>query len=356
VTKASSRGERLRRWFAEQTPVSLTIATLGAAGLTTLVVGSAVFLTVHGLTPAERLIAGITSDTQALLLWAAIGMGLVGLVGGIAMYRRMPTKGARNGAVSGAVLGAQAVAFALVYLWFRTGNPDVFVNNFLNFEKLEGLGGGFVQGAKNTVILALAGEALGIGIGLLLGLFVLSNRRSVRAPARVYINFFRGTPLVWQVIFFSVFFLVGFGLFRRNPFGIAILVLGANAGAYTAEVFRAGIQSIERGQLEAARSLGMSYLQAMRYAILPQAFRRVIPPLTNEFVILIKDTSLVFVLGLTAVQRELLQVGRDAYAETFNATPYLGTAIGYLIVTLPMIRFVTWLEKKLRSGLVGVGA
>jgi ABC-type amino acid transport system permease subunit len=135
-----------------------------------------------------------------------------------------------------------------------------------------------------------------------------------------------------------------------------MLILGLNAAAYSAEIFRAGIQSIERGQIEAARSLGMSYLQAMRYVILPQAFRRVIPPLTNEFVILIKDTSLVFFLGVTAGQRELFAVGRDAYAETFNATPYIGTVLGYLAITLPMIRAVTWLERKLRSGLVGVGA
>jgi polar amino acid transport system permease protein len=98
----------------------------------------------------------------------------------------------------------------------------------------------------------------------------------------------------------------------------------------------------------------MSYFQAMRYAIIPQAVRRVIPPLMNEFVILIKDTSLVALLGLTTYQRELMTVGRDAYSETFNATPFLATAAGYLIVTLPMIRFVTWLEKRLRSGLVGV--
>jgi polar amino acid transport system permease protein len=94
----------------------------------------------------------------------------------------------------------------------------------------------------------------------------------------------------------------------------------------------------------------------MRYAILPQAIRRVIPPLMNEFVILIKDTSLVAVLGLTFVQRELLAAGRDAVLETGNSTAYLGTALGYLVVTLPLIRLVTWAESKLRSGLVGVGA
>ncbi|MDQ3941395.1 MAG: ABC transporter permease subunit, partial [Actinomycetota bacterium] len=99
---------------------------------------------------------------------------------------------------------------------------------------------------------------------------------------------------------------------------------------------------------------GMSYLQSMRYVVLPQAIRRVIPPLTNEFIILIKDTSLIFILGLTAAQRELFGIARDAYSETFNATPYIGAVLGYLAVCLPMIRIVTWLEKKMRSGLTGI--
>ena len=90
--------------------------------------------------------------------------------------------------------------------------------------------------------------------------------------------------------------------------------------------------------------------------ILPQAIRRVIPPLTNEFVILIKDTSLVAVLGLTLSQQELLATGRDIFSQTFNATPFLIAAAGYLAVTLPLIRFVTWLEKRMRSGLTGIGA
>jgi ABC-type amino acid transport system permease subunit len=136
----------------------------------------------------------------------------------------------------------------------------------------------------------------------------------------------------------------------------AIVVLTLNWGAYSAEIFRAGVQSIERAQLEAARSLGMPYLRALRYVILPQAVRRVIPPLTNEFVILIKDTSLVTFLGITFAQQELLTTGRDIYRQFFNATPFLASAAGYLIITLPMIRAVTWLEKKLRSGLVGIGA
>jgi ABC-type amino acid transport system permease subunit len=131
-------------------------------------------------------------------------------------------------------------------------------------------------------------------------------------------------------------------------------VFALNTGAYAAEVFRAGIQSIERGQMEAARSLGMSYVQAMRYAIVPQAVRRVIPPLMNEFVILIKDTALVVVLGLVESEYDIFTTAREGASATFNATFFTVAAIAYLIVTLPLIRLVNAAEKRLRSGLVGI--
>jgi polar amino acid transport system permease protein len=169
----------------------------------------------------------------------------------------------------------------------------------------------------------------------------------------VYINFFRGTPLIWQLAFFFFLLLFGFEL-KLATFSVAMIVFALNTGAYAAEVFRAGIQSIERGQIEAARSLGMTYFQSMRYAIVPQAIRRVIPPLMNEFVILIKDTSLVSVLGLTIAQKELLGTARDFYSTFFDATAWLGAAAGYLIITIPMIRIVTIVERKLRSGLTSV--
>ncbi|MGH2740657.1 MAG: amino acid ABC transporter permease [Actinomycetota bacterium] len=349
-----SRWERIRDWIAGQTRTSIGIAGLGVAAFGVTVAGSLVFISIRGWSPFDDFVATITSDAQGLLLWIGIALGVAAVATGTLAYRRMPTRPARVAAITGAVLGVQAIGFSALYLWFRAGDPEVFVRNFLKFDELEGLSGAFADGAKNTVILALAAEGLGIGIGLVLALFALSKRAAVRAPARAYINFIRGTPLVWQLSFLSIVMIVGFGLFRRNPYPIAIIILGLNAGGYSAEIFRAGIQSIERGQLEAARSLGMSYLQAMRYAVIPQAIRRVIPPLTNEFVILIKDTSLVFVLGLSLGQRELLAVGRDAYSETFNATPFLGTALGYLVVTLPMIRAVNWLERRLRSGLAGI--
>ena len=161
--------------------------------------------------------------------------------------------------------------------------------------------------------------------------------------------------MILQIIFIGVGLPIGLGI-NIPSYRAMIIALSLNAAAYMAEVFRAGIQSIERGQLEAARGLGMSYLQAMRYAILPQAVRRVIPPLLNEFVILIKDTALVLVLGLTADQRELMTYGDFGVANTFNASFYILIAAGYLAVALPLIRVVNVVERKLRSGLVGVGA
>lgn len=343
-----------RPWMSEQTPVSLATAIVGAFALALVLLGSIILLVRGGLTPYENLLETSASGAQTGLLWASVALGGAAALVGFTRYKVMPTKAARETVISGAALGVQAILLAALYLFFRSGDKfDLLVRQNFSFDILGGVAHEFARGARNTVVLAATGEALGIVIGLLLALLVLSRRAVVRAPARVYINFFRGTPLIWQLSF--LYF--GVILSMRLPLDVyqaGILVLGLNAGAYSAEIFRAGIQSIERGQIEAARSLGMTYMQAMRHAILPQAFRRVIPPLTNEFIILIKDTSLVFILGFAPEQRELFSIGRDAYSETFNATPYIGTVLGYLAVTLPMIRVVTWLEKKLGGGHTGI--
>jgi polar amino acid transport system permease protein len=343
-------------WLGSQTGGSLATFLIGMAAIVLPVLGSVVLLLAGGVLSSDDVVATINSPTQGLILWAGVALGALAFTVALFIYKGMPTKAAGEATVIGGALGIQAVALSAIYLLFRTGDPEIFIRNFFSLEQLRGLGDAFIRGALNTVILAFGGELLGIVIGLTLAMLVLSNRAVIRAPARAYINLFRGTPLLWQLLFISTVMIVGFGLFRRDPYPVAIIILGLNAGGYSAEIFRAGIQSVEQGQLEAARSLGMSYGQAMRHAILPQAIRRVIPPLMNEFVILIKDTSLVAVLGLTFVQRELLAAGRDAVLETGNSTAYLGTALGYLVVTLPLIRLVTWLERKLRSGLVGVGA
>ena len=327
-----------------------------------VLVGSIRLLVSNGLTPYQRIVDTALSSTQTTILWTSIGLGVAAVIVGFSTFKIMPTKAARETSISGAALGIQAILISALYMFFRAGEKfDLLIRQNFSFKILKGidestgeqLTQSFVDGAKNTVILAASGEGLGIALGLALAMLILSSRVVVRAPARLYINFFRATPLIWQLAFLYA----GLVLAARLPisvYQVGILVLGLNAGAYSAEIFRAGIQSIERGQIEASRSLGMSYMQSMLYVVLPQAVRRVIPPLTNEFIILIKDTSLIFILGLTETQRELFGIGRDAYSATFNATPYVGSVLGYLVVTLPMIRVVTWLEKKLRSGLTGI--
>lgn len=288
-----------------------------------------------GADRVDGIVHGIGSTVRFALLWFGYG-AVAGLVYRVARgdwkrdeHIRLAVKAvlilAASGLVIGIVKGMVGTAVAL----------------------------SFSRGAWNTVILSVAGAAIGFVGGLILSLFAMSSRAVVRAPARMYINFFRGTPLIWQISFAGVGLVPALQL-DIEPYWIAILVLGLNLAAYSAEVYRAGIQSIERGQMEASRTMGLSYLQSLQYVIVPQAIRRVIPPLLNEFVILIKDTSLVSVLGLTLSQKELLGVGRTIYSTTFDATAWLGAAAGFLIITLPMIRIVTTVERRMRSGLTSV--
>ena len=308
---------------------------------------------IEGALGVCHIVKALSSPAETAFLYLAIGLGLAAIIAGFGAYRVMDTRRKREHSITGAVLGIQAGAIATALLWFRAGTPQTFSFHFLNFERLEGYGSAFLTGVKNTVILAFVGEAGGIALGLVLAMLALSHRRAVRAPARAYVNFFRGTPLIWQLSVFYFGFSLGLGL-HVGAYTSAMIVFALNTGAYAAEVFRAGIQSIERGQVEAARSLGMSYMQSMRHAIVPQAVRRVIPPLMNEFVILIKDTSLILVLGLLPTEYDLFSVAREGYSDTFNATFFVAAALGYLAVTLPLIRLVNAVEHRLRSGLLGV--
>lgn len=131
---------------------------------------------------------------------------------------------------------------------------------------------------------------------------------------------------------------------RIAPQMAAIIACSINSGAYVAEIFRAGIQSIEKGQMEAARSLGMTRGQAMRYVILPQAFRRVVPPLGNEFIALMKDTSILSAIGV----EELVRKGQLYVAVTYQPFPiYMGIALVYLVLTLTISRWVAYTERRL---------
>ncbi len=199
-----------------------------------------------------------------------------------------------------------------------------------------------LAGAAVTVQITALSVLLGIIIGLFVGIARISTYRVIHLIAAVYVDFLRGTPLLVQI--FLVYFALPVVTGQRiDPFVAAIAACSINSSAYVAEIFRAGIQSIDAGQMEAGRSLGMSWLQTMRYIIVPQAARRVIPPLGNEFIALLKDSSLVSVIGF----EELTRRGQLIIARTYASLEiWLCVAIIYLAMTVSISRLVAWLERR----------
>jgi polar amino acid transport system permease protein len=339
--------------IGESRPTASAVLGLGVIALILVFLVSTITLIMNGLTPVTSVTAGLQSSSFRGIVSVGAAIGSLAAVASLLSYRRMPTRVSREQMVTGGVFGLQAAVVGTVVVWFSYGDVAIFAQSFLDFEILGPQMHLFTNGAKNTLFLAFVGETLGVALGLVICLLAISRRAVVRAPARIYINLIRGTPLIWQVSIIYFGFALGLQI-SLSAYTAAILAFTLSIGAYSAEVFRAGFQSIERGQFEAARGLGLSYMGAMRYAIVPQAVRRVIPPLMNEFVGLIKDTSLVLVLGLTASQMELFTAGRLAYGNSFNATFFLATGLGYLVVTLPLIWLVTRLEKHLNNGIQGI--
>src|ERR687896_550755 len=176
-------------------PLPLGIFVVGLASVALVVLGPLAVLMYYGFVPHDQIVRALKTDTTAVLAITAMVCGAVAGAAGLATYRGMPTRRQRNQAVGGAVLGLQAILIGAVGLWFRGGEVEIFVRNFLKFDELEGSFRFFLTGAKNTVVLAFIGEAGGIVLGLVLAVLTLSHLRVVRAPARAYINFFRGTPL-----------------------------------------------------------------------------------------------------------------------------------------------------------------
>jgi His/Glu/Gln/Arg/opine family amino acid ABC transporter permease subunit len=250
-------------------------------------------------------------------------------------------------AFAGLIASAAALGVVVVAAARETLDLRFIADQYLNPDALRGLWPFLARGAFNTLRLAIIGEIAGIVFGLAIALLVISKRRWVRAPGIAFVDVFRGTPLLMQLSF--IYLALPFVGIRLNVFTAGATGLALNSAAYVAEIFRAGIQSVERGQMEAARGLGMPYRAAMRYVIIPQAVRRTIPPLVNEFIALLKDSSLVSALGATVASRELLRVARDAYAQTANATPFVAASLIYLLLTLPLTRVVNRLERGLRA-------
>ncbi|MGF0127290.1 amino acid ABC transporter permease [Selenomonas bovis] len=197
-------------------------------------------------------------------------------------------------------------------------------------------------GAGVTIKITAMSVALGVLIGLFVGIARICRVKPLRFLAAVYVDFFRGTPLLVQIFLFYFAVPVITGQ-RIDPYVAAVGSCGINSGAYVAEIVRAGIQSIDDGQMEAGRSLGMTWAQTMRYIIVPQAIKRVIPPLGNEFIALLKDSSLVSVIGF----EELTRRGQLIIAKTYGSLEiWFSVAIIYLVMTLSISRLVAYLEKR----------
>jgi polar amino acid transport system permease protein len=191
---------------------------------------------------------------------------------------------------------------------------------------------------KNTVLYTVSGFAVGVVLGLVVALMRLSSVGPYRWLAGIYIEIFRGLPALLIFVFIAVAVPLAFPgtEIPGGTYGKAALGLGLIGAAYMAETFRAGIQAVPKGQTEAARSLGFSPARAMISIIIPQAVRIILPPLTNELIMLFKDSSLVLLLGVTLEERELSKFGRDLASTTANSTPILVAGLCYLLVTIPL--------------------
>jgi polar amino acid transport system permease protein len=206
-------------------------------------------------------------------------------------------------------------------------------------------------GLKNTLIISVAATVIGVVLGMVVAIMGISTSRWLRVPARIYTDVFRGLPAILTILLIGQ----GFAQFSQSVFGpspypLGILALALIASAYIGEIFRAGIQGVDRGQLEACRALGMSYPRAMRLVVVPQGVRRVLPALVNQFIAIVKDSSLVYFLGLLVTERELFRVGQDAAVLTGNLSPLVLAGVFYMVITVPLTHVVNHFDTKFRTG------
>src|SRR6056297_2438819 len=213
----------------------------------------------------------------------------------------------------------------------------------------------FINGTQITVMLAFFAVLFGIFIGIFLAMFKISSNKILKAFASAYIEFIRGTPLLVQlfIIYYGLPMLgiefPDFSLLGQNvgDFMAGVIAMSVNSGAYVAEIFRAGIQAVDKGQMEAARSLGMPYLMAMKKIILPQAFKNILPALGNEFIVVVKESAIVSVVGIT----ELMYRADTIRGITYKAfAPLMVAAVIYFIITYTLSRLLGMVERRMSAG------
>lgn len=212
----------------------------------------------------------------------------------------------------------------------------------MNFELIQHAFPILLLGAGVTIEITAVSVAIGLIIGLIVGILRIGQIKILRIIATIYADCIRGTPLLVQIflIYFALPMITGH---RVDPFFAAVTACGINSGAYVSEIIRAGIQSIDIGQMEAGRSLGLTWWQTMYHIILPQALRNILPPLGNEFIAMLKDSSLVSVIGF----EELTRRGQLIIAQTYGSFEiWLTVAFLYLVMTLAISRLVSFLERR----------
>ena len=221
---------------------------------------------------------------------------------------------------------------------------DAFYLNFIQDDRWKYI----TDGLKTTLTVTFFAVIIGIALGFIVGVIRSTYEKTgklkiLNALCTVYLTVVRGTPVVFQLM---IIYFVIFGNVKVDKTLVAVLAFGINSGAYVAEIFRSGIMSIDNGQFEAGRSLGFNYTQTMWYIIMPQAFKNVLPTLGNEFIVLLKETS---VAGYIALQ-DLTKGGDIIRSRTYSAfMPLIAVAIIYLVMVMIFTYFVRLLERRLRS-------
>jgi len=245
-------------------------------------------------------------------------------------------------------LSSYIVFVAIVVVLVSLANWPHIVRVFFNWSVAKMMWPRILLAGVNTIWYTAVCFLIGLVLAVVFALLKMS-RGPFKWFAVVYIEFFRGIPALLTILFMAFAIKIAFpGVnLPGGLLGGGMIALIIVTSAYTAEIIRAGIVAVPVGQQEAARSLGMSQMRATMTVILPQAFRIVIPPLTNEFVTLLKDTSLLYIVGLTVMQKELTTFGKDGLSTYANSTPLIAVAVLYLIITIPLTYLVSRLEKSM---------
>lgn len=260
--------------------------------------------------------------------------------------RLSPRKRARISRVVQYVVLAAVVAAVAVATDWTNMREQVF-----NLQAVQDMAPYLLDAFVNTLRYTAAAFAVAFALGLVLALMKLSSVRLYRVLATGYVEFFRGVPALLVVMAFAYIVPVAFQVRFDSIIVTIALSLGIVSAAYLAETLRAGLQAVPKGQVEAARSLGMTAGQSMRTVVIPQAFRLVLPPVTNEIVLLTKDTSLIFVMGLSLGDGELTRLARETLNNSTvgGLTAFVVVGLAYLMITIPLSALTRWLEKKTGS-------